>query len=261
MGSYCIVLSLLVLLRSLPSICLIFACAFPLAVSASVHTDSDLDGIPDAWELAVFKTDLALADTDGDGKNDRQEILAGWSPTAKNTKIKDEDADQDGLLDRLELAFGVDPTNPDTDGDGYMDGQEVMSAWSPTSTGDIRLQKTIRIDLSDQRMEKRVAGVVLASFPISGGLPKTPTPVGTFKVLNKHPRAWSRSFGLWMPYWMAFTNRGHGIHELPEWPGGYKEGKNHLGRPASHGCVRLGVGPAKEMYDWAPVGTPVIIER
>jgi lipoprotein-anchoring transpeptidase ErfK/SrfK len=63
-----------------------------------------------------------------------------------------------------------------------------------------------------------------------------------------------------MPFWMAVAADGKfGIHELPEWPGGYKEGANHLGIPVSHGCIRLGVGPAKQVYDWTEVGTPVVI--
>lgn len=86
------------------------------------------------------------------------------------------------------------------------------------------------------------------------------TPTGEFKVHNKNPRAWSRTYGLYMPYWMAFVPSGkYGIHELPEWPGGYKEGANHLGTPVSHGCVRLGVGSAKAVYEWAEVGTPIVI--
>jgi lipoprotein-anchoring transpeptidase ErfK/SrfK len=32
-----------------------------------------------------------------------------------------------------------------------------------------------------------------------------------------------------------------------------------LGIPVSHGCVRLGIGPAKQVYEWTEVGTPVII--
>ena len=64
-----------------------------------------------------------------------------------------------------------------------------------------------------------------------------------------------------MPYWMAFDNRGYGLHELPEWPGGYKEGASHLGHRVSHGCVRLGVGAAKKLYDWAEVGTLVIVQN
>ncbi len=169
------------------------------------------------------------------------------------------DTDNDGLTDMLETKFGTDIHNPDSDGDSFPDGLEVQMAYSPTSTQPQLLEKSIFINLKAQTMEKRVMGIAVKTFPVSGGLPKTPTPVGEYKVLSKSPRAWSSAAKLWMPDWMAFTNRGHGIHELPEWPGGKKEGANHLGRPASHGCVRLGVGPAKEMYDWAPIGTPIKI--
>jgi lipoprotein-anchoring transpeptidase ErfK/SrfK len=188
------------------------------------------------------------------------EILYGYDPLTKG-KLKDGDFDKDGLSDRLELLFDVDPTVPDTDGDGRKDGAEVEAGYSPTSTEAVVLEKSIRITLANQRLERVVGGIPISSHAISGGLPKTPTPVGEFTVLNKHPRAWSRSAGLWMPYWMHFSGRGHGIHELPEWPGGYKEGANHLGRPASHGCVRLGVGTAKLVYEWSTVGTRVTVQR
>ncbi|MDD7319040.1 MAG: thrombospondin type 3 repeat-containing protein, partial [Prevotellaceae bacterium] len=36
------------------------------------------------------------------------------------------DSDHDGLIDTLEYQFGTDPKNPDTDGDGVPDGQEVL---------------------------------------------------------------------------------------------------------------------------------------
>ncbi len=65
------------------------------------------------------------------------------------------------------------------------------------------------------------------------------TPVGNFKVIAKAKRPWSKKYGLYMPWFIQFTYDGHGIHELPEWPGGYKEGASHLGIPVSHGCVRL----------------------
>jgi lipoprotein-anchoring transpeptidase ErfK/SrfK len=63
-----------------------------------------------------------------------------------------------------------------------------------------------------------------------------------------------------MPFSMFFTGSGHAIHELPM-INGYREGDWHLGIPVSHGCVRLGVGPAAYMYNWTPVGTPVIIHN
>ena len=95
---------------------------------------------------------------------------------------------------------------------------------------------------------------------VSTGKRGMETKQGTFAIANKTPRAWSKKYGLFMPYWMALVKSGEfGIHELPEWPGGYKEGTNHLGTPVSHGCVRLGVGSAETVYNFAEVGTPVVI--
>lgn len=223
--------------------------------------DRDADGLPDAWETLVYRTNPLDANTDHEGGLDRAEIQGGWDPLAPGLLKMDGDFDHDRLSDRLELLFGTDPTRPDSDGDGYLDGEEVYAAYSPTSTHPDRLQKSLRIRLKTQRLEQRVNDIALSSFPISSGLPRTPTPVGTFRVLSKSPRAWSASAKLWMPYWMHFSGRGHGIHELPEWPGGRKEGKDHLGRPASHGCVRLGEGPAATVYAWSPIGTSVVVAK
>ena len=171
------------------------------------------------------------------------------------------DTDGDGLTDSLELAFGSNPNVADTDGDGYADGVEVNAGYSPTDAAPNPLEKKIVIDLSDQKLARYLGDVQLDEFSVSTGRPGMSTPVGEFNVLNKHPKAWSRMAGLWMPYWMAFTTRGHGIHELPIWPGGYREGEDHLGTPVSHGCVRLGVGAAETLYDWAPVGTKVVVRK
>jgi len=120
--------------------------------------------------------------------------------------------------------------------------------------------KYIDISLKYQNMVIFEDGKVLDAYQISSGKKGLDTPVGNFKIENKSPRAWSAGYGLWMPHWMAILPSGKiGIHELPVWPGGYQEGANHLGIPVSHGCVRLGVGAAKRVYDWAEIGTPVIV--
>ena len=41
------------------------------------------------------------------------------------------DSDQDGLPDDMEYRLNTDPTNKDTDGDGYMDGDEVTGGYDP----------------------------------------------------------------------------------------------------------------------------------
>lgn len=127
------------------------------------------------------------------------------------------------------------------------------------TTSTAMAKKNIVINLATQELQQREGDQVIATYKVSTGKASTPTPRGTFKITWKHPRAWSRSASLWMPYFMKFNNAGAGIHELPEWPSGKKEGEKDLGRRVSHGCVRLGIGAAKILYDWAPVGTPITI--
>ncbi len=120
--------------------------------------------------------------------------------------------------------------------------------------------KYVDVNLSTQVLTLFENGQAVDAYMISSGKRGMDTPTGEFKIENKAIRPWSKRYNLYMPYWQAITPDGlYGIHELPEWPGGYKEGANHLGTPVSHGCMRLGVGPAKRVYEWAPVGTPVVI--
>jgi lipoprotein-anchoring transpeptidase ErfK/SrfK len=123
----------------------------------------------------------------------------------------------------------------------------------------IKEGKYIDINLKKQNLSIFEDSKNLGTYKISSGKRGYETPTGTFSILAKRGRAWSKQYKLFMPYFMLFTKAGHGIHELPEWPGGAKEGAAHLGRPVSHGCVRLGVGPAKAIYEWAQIGTPVVI--
>lgn len=154
------------------------------------------------------------------------------------------------FLGGINIAYG------DINGDGE---NELLSLPQQINKdGSKYYSKYIDIDLSEQKLRYYQAGILLDQFIISTGRIGMLTPMGEFKTFYKSLRAYSAKYDLYMPFWMAFKP-GYGIHELPEWKNGYKEGKNHLGIKVSHGCVRLGVGPAKKLYDWAPVGTPVII--
>ena len=119
----------------------------------------------------------------------------------------------------------------------------------------------IEMDLSSQRLALCNFAKTEGVFPISSGSRQYPTPTGHFQINSKTLRAYSSMYNLYMPYWMSFIGSAYGIHELPEYPNGAKEGANLLGQAVSHGCVRLGVGAAATVYNWAPVGTSVIVHN
>jgi hypothetical protein len=237
----------------------------PVHASTNAATgllDSDNDGIPDIWETQVFHTDPNKADTDGDGYPDLVEIENSYDPlnSKSGVKLKDADYDKDGLSDRLELLFGSDPTNKDSDGDGHFDGAEVQAGYDPMSTSTVKLKKHIEVSLAKQILSYYLGKVEIGQFITSTGTKAHPTPKGTFVIANKSPNAWSHSAKLWMPYWMGLKGMKIGIHELPYWPNGVREGEKDLGHPASGGCIRLGRdGQAKTLYNWAEVGTPVVV--
>lgn len=231
---------------------------FPTLILAA-ELDTDGDGLTDQLETQVYYTDLNNTDTDGDGFGDQAELANGYSPHfGFNERLINVDQDNDGLNDGYELALGSDLKNADSDDDGFSDGDEFKNEYDPTKSEATKLEKRIDVDLSDQKLNYYLGPVRLNGFTVSTGKASTPTPLGTYTIEKKHPKAWSRMAGLWMPYWLSF-NGVYAIHELPEWPDGSKEGANHLGIPVSHGCVRLGIGPAKEIYDWAPIGTKLTI--
>ena len=71
----------------------------------------------------------APPDADRDGLSDDEEAALGSNPQAADT-------DNDGLSDFDEVRiYKSDPSKPDTDGDTYLDGQEVKNGYSPTGPG------------------------------------------------------------------------------------------------------------------------------
>lgn len=228
---------------------------------ANALPDADRDAVPDQDEINIYHTDPNNSDTDGDGYSDWQELNNGYSPWEKtDKKMEDTDFDNDGLSDRQEINWGTDPTKADTDGDGHSDKEEMDASYDPNSVEDGKLEKRIEVDLNSQTLSYYQGNYKIGSFLVSSGVRNT-TPRGTFKIYNKIPNAWS-PYGLWMPYWMSFTPTGKmGLHELPYWPNGHREGESSLGHPASHGCVRMGRnGEAETLYNWAEIGTPVVIK-
>lgn len=213
--------------------------------------------------VVVPSTTLAqtIIDSDNDGYTDELELKNGYSPfNPKQIKSDQSDIDGDGLSDTWEIKLGTDASSADSDRDGYLDGAEFDLAYDPLSSSTKKLAYQLEINLAKQKLSYLVSGHVWKTFSISTGKASMPTPPGNYRVLNKIKKAWSKSYGLWMPYWLGLGSGRFGIHELPLWPNGYREGEDHLGKPVSHGCIRLGIGAAQYIYDRVDAGTEVIIK-
>lgn len=214
--------------------------------------------------LMFFSVSVALADVESDSDNDGYdndlEIASGYSPfNSEKIKIGLSDVDSDGLSDYFELRFKTNPFNSDSDSDGRKDGLEIDHAYNPLSSSTKKISQRIEIDTKTQKLMYYVDGVPWREFTVSSGKPGMATPKGKFKIINKSRKAWSKAYQLWMPYWLGLSHGEFGIHELPLWPSGYREGENHLGKAVSHGCIRLGIGPAQYLYDRVAVGVEVTI--
>lgn len=117
--------------------------------------------------------------------------------------------------------------------------------------------KWIDINVSNQTITAYEGSVPVKTVVVSTGLPRTPTVLGTYKILTKYPavRMTGGTPGIDyydlpnVPFTMFFF-RGYAIH------GTYWH--NNFGRPMSHGCVNLPTNEAKWFYEWAPIGTPVV---
>ncbi|MDP4023682.1 L,D-transpeptidase [Methylobacterium sp. NEAU 140] len=110
-----------------------------------------------------------------------------------------------------------------------------------------------QIDQSRQRMRVFVNGYPAYDWPVSTARRGYVTPNGAFRVGLMAPMWRSRKYhGSPMPHAMFFRG-GYAIH------GTYAVGS--LGRRASHGCVRLAPGNARELFGLARAygGASVII--
>lgn len=118
----------------------------------------------------------------------------------------------------------------------------------------------IGIDLSEQRLTAYQRSEVVASYLISSGTYLYPTPVGTYHIYAKTrsqtmsggSRLAGSYYSLPNVEWISWFYGDYGIH------GTYWH--NNFGHPMSHGCINMRNSEAQFVYEWAPVGTPVVVQ-
>ena len=119
----------------------------------------------------------------------------------------------------------------------------------------------IRASLGERTIWLMHGRTPIATYPAAIGAPDTSTPVGRFSVTDRVPTGDpSGPFG-----WYAFGLSGHQPNLPPSWAGGDQlaiHGTNDpasIGRPASHGCLRVSASALTRLRQALALGTPVVI--
>lgn len=121
--------------------------------------------------------------------------------------------------------------------------------------------KRIVFSLAAQRVwlvnaDESVSRTYVASGSISDNLR-----AGSYKVQSKSRNATSYDYGSTMQYFVRFTtgrNAPIGFHDIPvDNDGSLVQTLGQLGTPLSAGCIRQARPDAVELWNFAPVGTPV----
>jgi len=98
--------------------------------------------------VMVVAMGFFAASLQNDIKKDLNNQNANFQNTLSNPSLSTlndllVDSDNDGLSNSEEEQYGTDINNPDTDGDGYNDGEEVKNGYNPLIAGNARLNDKV----------------------------------------------------------------------------------------------------------------------
>ncbi len=117
----------------------------------------------------------------------------------------------------------------------------IIGLLSGVAAGSAAAAVAVRVQLSSQTMEVTVDGSAFATWPVSTARRGYRTPVGTYTPYSLQSMHYSKLYDFTpMPYSIFFYS-GYAIH-------GTSEVRN-LGRPVSHGCIRLSPAHARSLFE------------
>jgi len=106
---------------------------------------------------------------------------------------------------------------------------------------------SITVDLSSRRLTLYKDGSTINSYPVGIGKMLTPTPTGTYSIINKQPNP-GGAFGA---MWMGLSKPSYGIHGTND--------PSSIGSLVSHGCIRMYNRDVLALSQVVPIGTQVTI--
>jgi hypothetical protein len=131
--------------------------------------------------------------------------------------------------------------------------------------------KLILVSLSQQRLVACDGATTAYSAPVTSGRPGMETPTGTTTIsfkqspwLMKPEPSCKQTDPCWykatqVNYVMLFRSGGYYLHDWPPQEGSAFGRGTQNARFGSHGCVHVPVGTLVQLYNWAPIGTTVIV--
>lgn len=117
-------------------------------------------------------------------------------------------------------------------------------------SGPVYSQKKIQIYVNDRRLYLIIGSETAKIFQIAVGKPQTPTPSGTYHIINKIVNPGGVLGTRWMG--LDIPNGPYGIH------GTFKP--DSIGKAISNGCIRLHNHDVEQLFTQIRVGTTVVIE-
>lgn len=195
--------------------------------------------------------------------------MAGYYITPPRSRLVMSNAD--GSKTVLDAGkSGVDIVNKDKTASDI--AQKVMAAkgldqnldvsYADAKTVEVQpYDKWIVVDVTAKRMYAYEQTNLVHSFLISSGAPQTPTVLGAYSIYSKYASQDMRGNNAdgsryFQPdvQWVNYFYKDYAVH------GNYWRPLSWFGNiNSSHGCVGVVNDDAKWIYDWAPIGTPVIV--
>lgn len=159
-----------------------------------------------------------------------------------------------GSADRSEEARGEDERGPASN--------ESYTPFEPALPADSGEGRRVVFDMGDQRVWLVGPGNrVLRTYLVSGSLTDN-LRAGTYEVWSRSRHAVGIDDSGTMEYMVRFAHGERaaiGFHDIPVDGGDLVQTRDDLGTPQSHGCIRQWRPDARALWDFAALGTTVVV--
>jgi lipoprotein-anchoring transpeptidase ErfK/SrfK len=129
-----------------------------------------------------------------------------------------------------------------------------------SSYAQTRSRRTLLISIADRKLAVVENGAVNKIYPIAVGKHSTPSPAGSFLIVDRVVDPTYYHANVVVPpgphnplgtRWMGLSEKGYGIHgtNVPK----------SIGKAASHGCIRMARPDLEEVFSQTRVGDTVLI--